>query len=197
MASRDTQTPTDDELLERQAVLQAEGRAFVAKHEIERLLEPLGRVIPVGSAVTGLMVWRDLDYTVDAPGIAARDVWDELRPLLYACQRLVYADETGDFVAETAPFERHYFVFRLAGWKLDISVWTNGSPEEVERYQEKLRELDPYTRLAILRIKDAWHQRPEYPEVVGGFEIYEAVLEHGVRTTEEFEAHLELRSSKA
>jgi hypothetical protein len=197
MASRDAQTPTDDELLERQAALQAEGRVFVAELEIERLLEPLGRVIPVGSAVTGLMVWRDLDYTVDAPGIAARDVWDELRPLLHACQRLAYADETGDFVAETAPFERHYFVFRLAGWKLDISVWTNGSPEEVERYQAKLRGLDPSTRLAILRIKDAWHQRPEYPEVVGGFEIYEAVLGHGVRTTEEFEAHLELRSSKA
>ena len=46
------------------------------------------------------------------------------------------------------------------------------------------------TRLAILRIKDAWHKRPDYPEVVGGFEVYEAVLEHGVRTAEEFEGYL-------
>ena len=190
MAAHDTQTPTDDELLERQAALQAESREFAAEHRVERLLEPLGRVIPVGSAVTGLMVWRDLDYTVDAPGAAASDVWDALRPLVHACQRLAYADETGDLVAEAAPFERHYFVFRLAGWKLDISVWTNGSPEEVERYQQKLRELDFSTRLAILRIKDAWHTRPEYPEIVGGFEVYEAVLDHGVRTAEEFEAHL-------
>ena len=191
MASRDTQKPTDEELLGRQAALQAEGRQFVAEHRIEGILEPLGRVIPVGSAVTGLMVWRDLDYTVDAPGIAAREVWEALRPLLHACQRLAYADETGHLVAETAPFERHYFVFRLAGWKLDISVWTNGAPQAVEQYQERLRELDLSTRLAILRIKDAWHNRPEYPEVVGGFEVYEAVLDHGVRTAEEFEAHLE------
>jgi hypothetical protein len=195
MASREMHTPTDEELLERQAALQAEGRDFVAEHGIERLLERLGRVTPVGSAVTGLMVWRDLDFMVDAPGAAAADVWDGLRPLIRACQQLYYADETGELVGETAPFDRHYFVFRLAAWKLDISVWTNGSPDRVKRYQEKLRELDPSTRLAILRIKNTWHQRPEYPEVVGGFEIYEAVLEHGVRTAEEFEAHLELRSS--
>ena len=190
MASRDSQTPTDQELLERQDGLQAEGRAFVAEHGIERVLERLGPVIPVGSAVTGLMVWRDLDFMVDAHGAAGADVWDGLRPLIRACQKLYYADETDELVGETAPFDRHYFVFRLAGWKLDISVWTNGSPETVERYQEKLREVDLSTRLAILRIKDAWHQRPEYPEVVGGFEVYEAVLNHGVRTAEEFEAHL-------
>jgi hypothetical protein len=190
MASCDTPKPTDEELLERQAALQAEARDFVAEHGIERLLERFGRVIRVGSVVTGLMVWRDLDFMVDAPGAAAREVWDGLRPLLHACQQLVYADETGELAGEAAPFERHYFVFRLAGWKLDISVWTNGSPEEVERYQEKLRELDSSTRVAILRIKDARHERPDYPDVVGGFEDYEAVLEHGVRTAEEFEAYL-------
>jgi hypothetical protein len=190
MASRDTPTPTDAELLERQAALQAEAQDFVAEHGIERLLERLGRVIPVGSAVTGLMVWRDLDYMVDAPGAAVGEVWDGLRPLLHACQQLVYADETGELAGEAAPFERHYFVLRLAGWKLDISVWTNGSPAQVERDQEKLRELDASTRLAILRIKDARYERPDYPEVVGGFEVYEAVLEHGVRTAEEFEMYL-------
>ncbi|HET9665960.1 MAG TPA: hypothetical protein VFP09_04365 [Desertimonas sp.] len=190
MASGDTPKPTDEELLERQAALQAEARDFVAEHGIERLLEGLGRVIPVGSAVTGLMVWRDLDYMVDAPGAAAGDVWEGLRPLLHACRQLVYADETGELAGEAAPFERHYFVFRLDGWKLDISVWTNGSPEEVERHQEKLDALDASTRLAILRIKDARHERPDYPEVVGGFEVYEAVLEHGIRTAEEFELYL-------
>ena len=191
MAPHDSRTSPDEELLERQATLQAESRELAAKHGLEPLLERLGRVIPVGSAVTGLMVWRDLDYMVDAPGVAAADVWDAFRPLTHACQRLAYTDETGELVGETAPFERHYFVFRLDGWKLDISVWTNGSPQEVEDYQEKLRKLAVPTRLAILRIKDASHTRPEYPEVVGGFGVYEAVLEHGVLTAEEFEAYVE------
>jgi hypothetical protein len=36
-----------------------------------------------------------------------------------------------------------------------------------------------------------WHRRPEYPDAVGGLEVYTAVLEHGVRTPEEFAAWLE------
>ena len=58
----------DDELLERAAGLRTEGRAFLDRHEVEARLEHAGRVVLVGSFVTGLMVWRDLDYTVDAPG---------------------------------------------------------------------------------------------------------------------------------
>jgi hypothetical protein len=184
--------PADEALLARQDLLQAEVRRFVAEHRLVQLLEPLGRVIPVGSAVTGLMVWRDLDYTVDAPGVAAETVWDALAPLLHRCEALAYTDETGDRAAETAPFQRHYFVFRIDGWKLDISLWTNGAPKEVERYQGELgARLDPETRLTILRLKDAWHVRPEYPDVVGGYEICEAVLEHGVRTPVELETYLQ------
>ena len=184
-------SPSDAELLSRQDALQAEARRFAAEHRLDEQLAPLGRVIPVGSAVTGLMVWRDLDYTVDAEGATAADVWDALRPILHRAQRLTYADETGDRVGETAPHERHYFVFRVDGWKLDVSVWTNGAPEDVERYQHELvARLDDESRLAILRLKDAWHVRPEYPEVVGGFDICRAVLDHGVRTQAELEAHL-------
>jgi len=173
----------DEELLARQEALQAEARAFEGEHAIVALLATLGRVIPVGSAVTGLMVWRDLDFTVDAPGVAGAVVWRALAPLLDRCQALTYADETAD-----APHERHYFVFRIAGWKLDITIWTNGAPADVERYQHELVErLDDETRLAILRLKDLWHTRPEYPEVVGGFEICEAVLDRGVRTPDELE----------
>jgi hypothetical protein len=182
---------SDEELLARQKFLQAEAHRFAVDHGVEALLAPLGRVIRVGSAVTGLMVWRDVDYTVDGEGTTATAVWGALRPLLTRCRRLAYADETGDRVAETAPYERHYFVFRIDEWKLDISVWTNGAPVEVERYQlELVSRMDDEARLAILRLKDAWHTRPEYPEVVGAFEIYEAVLEHGVRTPEELQRYL-------
>jgi hypothetical protein len=190
---------SDPELLARQRLLQDEARSLSSALGISESLGVLGRVIPVGSAVTGLMVWRDLDFTVDAPGATAAAVWEALAPLLRRCQALKYADETGAGVAETAPHERHYFVFRIDGWKVDVTVWTNGAPERVERYQRELAaRLDDEKRLAILRLKDAWHTRPEYPEVlVGGFDIYEAVLEHGVRTPEQLERHLALTTGSA
>jgi len=46
----------------------------------------------------------------------------------------------------------------------------------------------------VLRIKDEWHRRPEYPGDVGGLEVYTAVLEDGVRTPGQFAAWLEQRA---
>jgi hypothetical protein len=79
---------------------------------------------------------------------------------------------------------------QLDGWKLDLSLFTDGIPHEVKAFQDELcRRLDDETRLATLRLKELWHRRPEYPEVVGGFEICEAVLA-GARTNDELETHL-------
>ena len=151
-------------------------------------------MIPVGSAVSGLMVWRDLDYGVDAPGLQPARAWQVLTPLVARADSLHYEDETGDRVRETKPYERLYFVLRLVGWKLDVSIWTAGAPGTVEEHPRRLRErLDPETRLVVLRLKDAWHRDPRYPETVGAWEIYDAVLEHGVRTLEELDAYLAAR----
>jgi hypothetical protein len=59
------------------------------------------------------------------------------------------------------------------------------------------RRLTDETRLAILWIKDVWHRRPTYPYEVGGVDVYDAVLEHGVRTPDEFAAHLRARGRLA
>jgi hypothetical protein len=56
-----------------------------------------------------------------------------------------------------------------------------------------MRRLTPETRLAILWIKDAWYRHPSYPDVVSGMDIYKAVLEHGVRTPEQFGSYLSRR----
>ena len=172
------------ELLERQDRLQIEARAFLSGHQVESTLAQAGRVLLVGSFVTGLMVWRDLDVCVDARGLDRPRAWNLLRPLLVDADRVRYEhrDEPGD--------RRHYFVLGIAGWKLDLSLFTAGIPAEVERFQDELRRrLDDETRLAILRLKELWRLRPEYPEIVGGYEISRAVL-GGARSPEELELSL-------
>jgi hypothetical protein len=185
-----SQAPLSDaELLAREEALQAEAQAFLLANQVERRLARAGRVLLVGSYVTGLMVWRDLDVCVDAADLDRATAWELVRPFLAGADRVRYEhlDEPDD--------RRHYFVMRLDGWKLDVSFFTAGIPPEVVDFQDDLRRrLDDETRLVILRLKELWHRRPEYPEIVGGFEICEAVL-GGVRTSEELEAHLRRRES--
>lgn len=145
-------------------------------------------MIPLGSAQTGLMVWRDYDVVVDAPGLGGGAAFETMRPLL---GRSRAARCEAD-----AELRRHYFVLRLpsaAGreWKLDVSFFVAGLPPGVETAPRDLcRRLSPENRLAILRFKDAWHRHPAYPEVVGAVHIYDAVLEHGIDTLAALDEYL-------
>src|SRR5262249_15202348 len=46
------------------------------------------------------------------------------------------------------------------------------------------------TRLAILWIKEVWHHWPGYRNGVTSLDIYDAVLQHGIRTPAEFMQHI-------
>ena len=136
------------------------------------------------------MVWRDLDFGVDASGLARDEAWETMSPLVAGASSVRYEDDTDE--------RRHYFVLKLDDWKLDVSLWHSGVPSGVEPSQAELvSRLDERTRLIILRLKDAWWREPSYPEVVSGFEIYDAVLNHGVQTLEDLDRYLVERGLQA
>jgi hypothetical protein len=156
----------------------------------------------VGSSVSGLMVWRDLDFNVLCRDLTPERAFRTMRPLLThpSVTRLDYRDQTGRRAPpELRGDERSYFVTyseTAAGdeWKIDVSFWRSDAPRDNLPYVERLRkELTAETRLAILWIKDVWHRLPTYPDEVGGYDVYEAVLRHGVRTPDQFDAYLRER----
>jgi hypothetical protein len=177
------------DLLIRQADLQGEARSVLAS------LAPLGPLSPTGSFVSGLMVWKDLDVMrFTHPAFSPYDVLDLLRGAVdlpgvtgFSC-----ADERGPrSPTGEQRDERYHVVVTLRDWRIDLSLWLYDDHANVTAFHESLRDrLTADERLTILRIKDVWHRRPEYPDEVSGFEIYTAVLDHGVRTPAEFDAWL-------
>lgn len=69
------------ELLRRQDDLQAEAAGVITDLDLLRVLGRAGAVRLIGSAATGLMVWRDLDVQVLSPGLSAAEAWDAVRPV--------------------------------------------------------------------------------------------------------------------
>ena len=187
-------------LLERQDALQEEADRLVAQLSLPAMLEGAGRVERLGSSVSGLMVWRDLDFGVSCGRLSPERAWETMVPLAAhpRTTRLEYRNEIGRLAPpELRGYGRYYFVVRHetdAGetWKIDVSLWSPESPLGPSAHARELRRrLTPETKLAILWIKDAWHRLPSYPDRVGGMDIYEAVLEHGVRTPEQFGRYLQ------
>jgi hypothetical protein len=192
--------PTYAANLLRNAVdLQEEAEALIQALDLRAMLESLGPTEMVGSVVSGLMVWRDIDFCVDCAGLTPERAWDALRPLVTAPQvtRLDFRNETGEQNLHSDPTDqRLYYVLRYettpgVQWKIDLSLWTVASPKDPgELLVELEQRLTEETRLAILWIKDVWHRLPIYPDDIGGYEVYDAVLNHGVRTPEAFDRYL-------
>lgn len=179
----------DAELIERQAALQAEGAGLLSR------LDRLGRLAPTGSFVSGLMVWRDLDVMLlGGPAFGPIDVLALLGRAveLPGLTGFEYRDERGPrSPTGERRDERFHLALRVGEWRVDLSIWLYDDHAAVTAYHRDLAaSLTDEQRLTILRIKDVWHRRPEYPDEVSGFEIYTAVREHGVRTPEEFGAFL-------
>lgn len=190
------------ELLQRQKLLQAESREVLAELDLIPCLNRLGHAEHVGSSVSGLMVWRDLDVGARCPGPSAERVFETLQPILIhpRVHEVLYREETGSRSPSGQPQDqRYYFVIRYATpanqyWKIDISVWLTDAPRNQLRHLDYLaQQLTEETRLAILWIKDVWHRLPTYPDEVSGIDIYTAVLDHGVRTPAQFDAYLKDR----
>ncbi|HEY7274269.1 MAG TPA: hypothetical protein VH502_16170 [Actinoplanes sp.] len=175
------------DLLTRQADLQAEAGSVLAA------LTPLGPLSPTGSFVSGLMVWKELDVMRRThPGFSPPDVLELLHGAvdLPGLTGFHYADERGPRSPTGERRDERYHVgLTLRDWRIDLSLWLYDDHAHVTAFHESLRErLTADQRLTILEIKDVWHRRPESPDEVSGFEIYTAVLEHGVRTPSEFGA---------
>lgn len=193
-------------LFARAEALQSEAGEVMRTLDLMSMLGVLGQPEQIGSSVSGLMVWRDIDVTVRCRDVTLERVWAALRPLLIdpRITRLTYSSETGTRSPSGEPAdERYYFLIYYepasgTEWKIDISAWTTDAPRpHLAQLAELERRLTYETRLAILWIKDVWHRLPVYPYEVGGMEVYDAVLEHGARSPDDFDRYLRERGLPA
>jgi len=195
---------SDEELWTRQSLLQAEAAQVLGDLERAGLFDELGPPLPTGSYVSGLMCWRDLDLMVLAgPDFAPGDVLRMLERVVEipGVVGFDYRDERGPRspTGEVRDERYHVPVTLLRGdtaWRIDLTLWLHDAHLNVTAWHEDLRaRITPEQRRAVLRIKDVWHRRPDYPDEVSGLDIYTAVLEGAVRTPERFAQWLEERGS--
>jgi hypothetical protein len=194
-----------DELIRRQDALQTEASRVVVDLDLMNVLARAGRAEQVGSLVSGLMVWRDIDLGVVSPGLSVRGAWEVMRPIIVRPEvtRVSYTNESGHLNTSGRPYDdRHYFVIHYTtaahdDWKIDITFWLIDGPREQRARALEMTRLPRETRICILWLKDVWHRLPVYPYEVGATDIYDAVLQHGVRTPEEFDDYLRERGLPA
>jgi hypothetical protein len=193
-----------DALLRRQDELLAEAAAVRADLELDSHLSRHGGVMGVGSAMLGLMVWRDLDLTVVCQTLYAGRVADT-GALLARHERMRevrFRNDTGVWNTDPRYPDGVYLGLDCRSradqrWKVDIwFVDEPGLQPDLAHTRELPPRLTPETRAAILVVKDAWAGRPEYGKDVTSWDIYSAVLDDGVRAPADFEEWTRQRHTK-
>jgi hypothetical protein len=188
---------TIDDLLRHQDELQAEAGVVSADLQLEQRLSAVGQPVPVGSAALGLMVRPDLDLTVVCPALdpatAGAVAQIGARLAVHPRVRQVQVrDDTGVWNTDPTYPDGLYLGVRYRSpqgrdWNLD--VWFVDRPErqpDLAHVRAMPARLTPEIRTAILQIKAAWADRPEYGTSVSSYDVYRSVLDDGVRTPQQF-----------
>jgi len=154
--------------------------------------ERLGaKVNPVGSCANGLiMTHRDVDFHIYLPELNVRESFQAMTEI---CARPGVTRMEFRNLANTVEdcFEFHVWFMEKRPddseeeWQIDLIQIRPGSRYDgyFERVAQRIREvLTPETRLAILKLK---YETPAEERIMG-IEHYQAVLQGGVRTWDEF-----------
>ena len=171
----------------------------ILRSGLRSILDRHGAVHIVGSYVLGLMTWRDLDIHVVRENLDIRAFFDlggDLAGLLKP-HRMHFRDES---TVATAGLPRGFYwgIYlgdeRSGAWKIDIWQTNQHAFDVVRRFGEALSaRLNVMNRAVIIEIKAACWHHPEYRRGFTSADVYEAVLDRGVRDVPEFWADLRER----
>lgn len=184
--------PDADRLFALDEALRAEADAMLAESGLGEIIADAG-YRPVGSYAMHTMTWRDLDFErCQEPDWGAH--W-ELGARL-AATGWPFRLNCIDMYRECTQYDWGlYWGLRASRpdhpdpapmvWKLDL--WTARAHEFITAPRERWEGLmtEP-ARAEVMAIKEALCLTPEYRRGIKSIHIYEAVLERGIHTLEEF-----------
>ena len=166
--------------------LAAAAAAVRADLALDVVLGAVGEPHLVGSAALGLMVRPDLDITVVCEALDVSVLWCAATDVVAhpRVRRLTFRNDSGHWLTDPEKYPDGIYWgidYRDGHLEWNIDVWfvaDAARQPDLRHVREIAARLTPETRQAILDIKRAL---PGVPSI----DIYTAVLDRGVRTSEE------------
>lgn len=186
---------------QRQTQLEAEEVARILK--LNELLESVGQPIRVGSSAMGLMVRRDIDITVVCAALndntlaALAEIGVKLMQRTDYVTAVRFRNDMGKWNAEPEKYPDGLYlglsVMAPNGLAWTVDIWLVDKPErqpDLAHIRTLLPRLTDADRSIILGIKHALARNEQAANKIPSVLIYDAVMDHGVKTPAAFEAWL-------
>lgn len=188
------------DLLEAQRQLQAEADEVVRTLQLDERLAEIGHPTRVGSSAMGLMVQRDIDITVVCPKLNAQaleafaGLGARLMQMTESVAAVRFRNDTGKWNVEPEKYPDGLYLWLSvqmpSGVKWTIDIWLVDEPDkqpDLAHLETLMPRLTDGGREAILQIKQVLAELPQGADKIPSTLVYEAVMDHGVRTAAEFD----------
>lgn len=184
-------------LLDTDAAIRAEGDDILNRKGLRKLTEEYSPFHIVGSYTLQLMVWRDLDIVMDAPNITISQFFElgERITALLSPWKMFFTNNRDN---EPRRYPKGlYWGIRLGdikrgAWKIDLWAFDSDvCQEKVQECQKLASRINDENRLIILDIKTHVWNHPRYRDTMTSQDIYDAVLDHSVKSIDDFWKHME------
>jgi hypothetical protein len=177
-------------------LIKDEADDILYRQELLTILSKYGVPYITGSYSLNLMTWRDLDIYIQKDNMNEAEFFQlgaEINKR-YQPVKMSYRNER---ITQTKglPFGLYWGVYfgneRKDAWKIDIwAVNENECGRLLKFCDDIAAKLTPSSTQNILTIKSNCWQDPDYRRSYASSDIYDAVLEKGITSLEEFRSYL-------
>lgn len=187
--------PSVEWLHNEQARLRMQANKMLADNKIMDVFAKHGRLSPIGGSYQyELMIYPDLDIGLIADTVTKQDFANLLKDLAaHSAVRGLSTADTINFNLAKRPFSKGYWVgvdipFENDRWGIDC--WfqqPEWGADQKNDYADRLANLDQAAKDAVLAIKYELIRKGTYGKQYLSGDVYDAVLNHGVRSKEDFQ----------
>lgn len=187
--------PSVEWLRHEQTRLRSQADKMLAETKIMDVFAKYGQLSPVeGSYLYELMMYPDLDISLIADKVYKKDFANLLKDLAtHPFVRGLSTADTINFNLSKRPRPKGYWIgvdipFENDRWGIDCWIQQpDWGTDQVDDYADRLVRLDQLAKDAVLAIKYELIRKGTYGKRYLSNDVYNAVLNHGVRTKEDFE----------
>ncbi len=195
----------EDDLLKQQDLLQREAHKILTKLDLIKIISEFGKARIIGSLDLGLMVWRDIDIEVMVKNSSKEDLAKivEKLSLETSCRvdfTILYNDllikpnqPKGTYLGikyyDHLPIEEQSSKSEKI-WKIDIWFLTEENIRGSINTDRIKAGLTDENKMMILKVKNDFIHHPDYRKLSFSLDIYNCVLEKGVKNSEDFKKYL-------
>ena len=184
-------------LFEYEKQIRKEADFILYEGGLKKIIAQYGRVEMAGSYPLRMMYKKDLDITLVSSQLQPQKFFELGGKIAeHLGSHFLYYHNTRIKSLPLRPTNALYFGVSFKDWKIDLWVTSEEWWKESEIYMNNiLNKLTDERRMIILELKKEFSNTSDYGRKFSSKQIYSSVLDHGVKSIDEFKEFIMLSKS--